>query len=143
MIIEDIAIANRLANEILGRSLDDVSPQTRRLLMILDEMVTAGCERLSIERAEYRFTRRELREYTGWGNTQLKVHLHRLEELEYVVAHRAPRGQSFVYELVYDGRGKDGAHFLCGLIDIEASSFVTIESVSPSRNSSSSLTSSS
>ena len=56
--------------------------------------------------------------YTGWGHTQLKVHLARLVELEYLVVHRGGRGQSFVYELVYEGQGEDGQPFLCGLIDV-------------------------
>src|SRR5206468_507243 len=43
----DIAIANRLAHEVLGRSLDELAPQTRRLLMLLDEMVSAASERLA------------------------------------------------------------------------------------------------
>jgi DNA primase len=60
-----------------------------------------------------------VRDYTQWGNTQLKIHLHRLEELEYLLPHRGGRGQSFVYELLYDGRGKDGSHFLLGLIDVD------------------------
>ena len=42
------------------------------------------------------------------GNTQLKLDLHRLEELEYLLLHRGGRGQSFVYELLYDGDGKGG-----------------------------------
>ena len=52
---------------------------------------------------EFRFTRRELREATGWGDTQLKVHLARLAELELLLVHRAERGQGFCYELLYDG----------------------------------------
>jgi hypothetical protein len=115
---QDIAVANRLTHEVLGRSLDELAPQTRRLLMLLDDMVTEGCRRLAMERGEYRFTRREVRERTGWGNTQLKVHLARLEELEYLIAHRSGRGQGFAYELVYDGKGKDGAPFVSGLIDV-------------------------
>jgi hypothetical protein len=116
----DIALANRLAHEVLGRSLDELAPQTRRVLMLLDEMATASCERLSCARSEYRFTRRDVREHTGWGHTQLKVHLARLEELEYVLVHRGRQGQGFVYELVYDGRGRDGAPFVCGLLDVAA-----------------------
>jgi len=42
---------------VLMRSLDDVQTQTRRLLLLLDKMVTAECERLQIERLDYRFTR--------------------------------------------------------------------------------------
>jgi hypothetical protein len=56
-------------------------------------------------------------ERTGLGNTQAKIHLGRLEELEYVVLHAAGRGVA--YELVYDGRGNDGTPFLTGLIDLE------------------------
>jgi hypothetical protein len=117
--VDDIAAANALAHEALGRSLDELAPQTRRLLLLVDEMVTEACERLQIERCDHRFSRRAVREFTGWGNTQLKLHLHRLEELEYLLLHRGGRGQSFVYELLYDGQGKDGKPFLCGLIEVE------------------------
>ncbi len=117
--IEDIAAANALAHEALGRSLDELAPQTRRLLLLIDEMVTEACERLAVERCDHRFSRRQVREFTGWGNTQLRLHFSRLEELEYLLVHRGGRGQSFVYELLYDGQGKDGQPFLCGLIEVE------------------------
>ena len=65
-------------------------------------MVTAACKRQAMDRADYRFSRRDVREFTGWGHTQLKVHLKRLEELEYLLIHRGGRGQSFVYELLYE-----------------------------------------
>ena len=118
--IDDIEVANRLANEVFGRSLDELAPQTRKLLMLIDKMVTEACERLKMSRGDYRFTRREVREYTGWSNTQVRVHLDRLIEFEYVLPHRGSRGQSYVYELLYDGKGKDGRPFAMGLIDVEA-----------------------
>ena len=59
-----------------------------------------------MERADFRFSRRDVRAYTGWGDTQLKVHLHRLEELEYLLVHRGGRGQSFVYELLFESKGR-------------------------------------
>ena len=65
-----------------------------------------------MDRADSASRRREVREHTGWGNDQLRVHLDRLVELEYVLVHRGGRGQSFVYELLYDGKGKDGKPFL-------------------------------
>ncbi len=116
---DDIELANKLADEVFGRSLDELSPQTRRLLLLLEEMVLAGCERLNVAREYFRFTQREVREHTGFGNTQVKTHLQRLEELEYVIAHRQLRGQTFSYELAYDGKGKDGKSFFLGLLDIE------------------------
>jgi hypothetical protein len=100
---EDIAVANRLAGEVLGRSLDELPPQTRRLLGLVTELVREQAKKLGFEPGDVRFTRRDVRQWTGWGNTQLKVHLGRLEELEYLLVHRGGRGQSFVYELLGDG----------------------------------------
>ena len=76
--LEDIATANRLASEVLGRSLDELPPQTRRLLLLLDEFVRAECERRKLARADFRFSRRDVRERIRWSDTALKVHLHRL-----------------------------------------------------------------
>jgi len=118
--LEDIAAANRLAHDVLGRCLDELPPQTRRLLAVIERMVTARCNERKIERSDALFSRRELREFSGWGDTQLKIHLGRLAEMEYVLTHRADHGQGFVYELVYDGSGKDGGRFLPGLLDVEA-----------------------
>ncbi len=72
-----------------------------------------------MERCDFRFSRRDVRAATGWGDTQLKLHLHRLEELEYLLVHRGGRGQSFVYELLFDRQGADGRPWLPGLIDVE------------------------
>ena len=88
---DDIQTADRLMKNLLERSLDELPPQTRKLLDLITQMV-AG-------RKEFRFSRRDVREHTQWGHTQLKIHLHRLEELEYLIVHQGGRGQSFVYEL--------------------------------------------
>jgi hypothetical protein len=115
----DIAAANALAHEVLGRCLDEMPPQTRRLLALLEKMAAGVCAARKFERPDFLFSRRQVREFTGWGDTQLKVHLGRLAELEYLCTHRADHGQGFVYELVYDGGGKDGSRFLPGLLDVE------------------------
>ncbi|UXK11306.1 CHC2 zinc finger domain-containing protein [Erwinia pyrifoliae] len=107
---EDIALANRLAHEILGRTLDEMPPQTRRLLMLIQEWIK-DCGQ---PRHEWLFTRKMLRDALRWGDTQLKIHLTRLVEMEYLLLHR--RGLTFLYELLFDGEDGDGAH-LCGLID--------------------------
>ena len=98
----DVKLAWELANHVLMRSLDDVQTQTRRLLLVIDKMVAGECERLQIERMDYRFTRATVRQFTGWSDSQLKTHLHRLEELEYLALHRGVSGQSFVYALNFE-----------------------------------------
>jgi DNA primase catalytic core len=118
--LDDIAVANRLAHEVLGRSLDELPPQTRRLLLAVDEYVSRECERQKIERTEYRFSRRDVRAFIGWGDTQLKIHLHRLEEMEYLIVHRGGRGQSFVYELAFTRQADSTKPMLPGLIDVES-----------------------
>ena len=117
--LEDIATANQIAHEVLGRSLDALPPQTRRLLQLIDAMVSEHCRTFHLGRRDFRFGRREVREYTGWGDTQLKVHLQRLEAMEYLLTHRGGRGQRIVYELLYNREGQDGQPFLMGLIDVE------------------------
>jgi len=116
--VEDIKTANTLAHEILGRSLDELPPQSRRLLLMLDAMVCEACGS-KMHRADYRFTRKEVRRFTNWTDFQVQTHLVRLVALEYVLVHRGSRGQMFVYELLYDGKGEDGAMHLPGLIEPE------------------------
>ena len=116
--LDDIDLANQLAHKVLGSSLDELPPQTRRLLMLIDSMVTAHCDDRTIPRSDYHFSRRDVRAYTGWGDTQLKVHIKRLETLEYLLIHRGGRGRQIIYELLYNNEGKDGDKFLMGLIDV-------------------------
>ena len=47
---DDIALANKITHEVLGRSLDELPPQTRRLLLLIDEMVS-GRVRAAEDRA--------------------------------------------------------------------------------------------
>ena len=116
--LSDIETANRLAHEVLGRTLDELPPQTRRLLHLIHERVSAQCIQQAMGQRDYRFSRREVREHTGWGNTQLKVHLQRLVELEYLLIHRAGHAQRHLYELLHDGDPGAGATHLNGLIDV-------------------------
>jgi DNA primase catalytic core len=105
---EDVELAKKLIHEVMGRSLDELPPHTRRLLLLIDGMVAAECDRQKIERAEYRFSRRDVREFSAWSDSQLKRHLARLEEMEYLIVHRGGRGQSFVYELFFTRESNDG-----------------------------------
>jgi hypothetical protein len=116
---DDIAVANRLAHEVLGRSLDELPPQTRRLLGLLDRLVAERADARGLDRSDVRFTRREVREHTGWTDFPVRTHLEKLAALEYVLVHRGGPGQRFVYELLWDGQGQEGEPFLAGLLDVE------------------------
>ncbi|VAX09943.1 DNA primase, phage associated [hydrothermal vent metagenome] len=116
--LEDIETANHLAHEVLGRTLDELPPQTRKLLGLIVELVADRCKALEMRHSDYRFSRRDIRTFTGWSDGQLKIHCRRLTELEYLLVHRGGRGQCIEYELLYDGAGDDHPH-LMGLIDLE------------------------
>ncbi len=118
--LSDIETANRLAHEVLGRTLDELPPQTRRLLDHIYQMIREHCKTEQIEQKDYRFTRRDVRQHIGWTDFQIKKHMSRLQDMEYVLIHRGGRGQSFVYELLYQGEGEGGESFLLGLADMES-----------------------
>jgi len=117
--LDDIAAANQLAHAVLGTTLDELPPQTRRLLGLVRDYVATRAAEAGIAPRDLRFTRREVREATGWGDTQLKLHLGRLESLEYLLVRRD--GARFVYELLWAGEGisDQSKPFVMGLIDVE------------------------
>lgn len=115
--LADIALANRLAHEVLGRSLDELPPQTRRLLGAITALVAERAQQQRIERGAVRFTRRELREVAGVSQSQLAVHVERLQQLDYLIAHHGRNGQRFVYELAFDGDAEGSERWLPGLLD--------------------------
>jgi DNA primase catalytic core len=117
--LDDIEQANKIAHEVLGRTLDELPPQTRKLLKLIQQMVKDECKAQGIAQRDYRFSRKHIRDYSGWGNTQLKLHCHRLEEMEYLLTHRGGRGQSFEYELLYDSSKESSEHQLMGLMTTE------------------------
>jgi len=110
----DLALANELAQEVLGRTVDELLPQTRKLLMLLHGWVKAECERLGVGQVDFHFTRRQAREAVGWGDTQLWIHLGRLVEMEFLTTHRGRPGQTYTFELLYQGEEADGR---LGLLD--------------------------
>ena len=119
--LDDIALANQLAPEVLGRSLDELPPQTRRLLGYIRELlkqkkVSNGGVKVGAGFAC--FSRKELREASGWSLTQVRVHLDRLVELECVAIRHGRLGSQFVYELLLDLDAPEAVAHV-GLIDVE------------------------
>ena len=94
--LDDIKAANQLAHDVLGKTLDELPPQTRKLLKLIQELIKGECKQQSIKQSDYRFSRKAIREYTGWSDGQLKIHCSRLTELEYLLVHHGGRGQSLV-----------------------------------------------
>ena len=117
--LSDIEKANTIANYVLGRSLDELPPPSRALLTLIQEMVKSFCKTRKKEPEEYHFTRRDIREFSGWSDFQIRTHIRQLEDLEYIYSTVGKRGKEYVYELVCTEGGHDGKPFLIGLTDIE------------------------
>jgi DNA primase len=117
--IEDIGKANKLAGEVLGRTLDELSPPSRLLLTMIREMVESRCKEQDLDPRELRFSRRDIREWSRWSDFQIKCHVRQLEDLEYIYSIVGKKGKEYVYELLYPGGGEDGRPFLMGLTSIE------------------------
>jgi DNA primase len=116
--LSDIELANRIAHEVLGTSLDELPPQTRRVLAGIHALVRAKMATLASAQRDIRFSRSEVRTATGLSDTQARLHLERLCAMEYLLTHRGQRGQSFEYELLHDQPPESDAPHLCGLINI-------------------------
>jgi DNA-binding transcriptional ArsR family regulator len=115
---QDVKLAQSLADQVgLIPSLDELRPQARKLLALITEMVKTESERQQIEIDKCRFTRRTVREYTKWGDTQLRQHLRRLEEMEYLIVRRGGnQGQLVVYQLAQAEEEKNrNANFAGGV----------------------------
>jgi DNA primase catalytic core len=115
----DIETANRLAHDILGRTLDELPPQTRKLLKQIQTLVQGNCKTQGIEQRDFRFSRKSIRDFTQWSDGQLKIHCKRLEDMEYLLVHRGGRGHSIEYELLYTGDIDTDKAQMMGLLDVE------------------------
>ena len=116
--IGDIELANRLADRFLERSFAELPERTNVLL----EQIIGGVRNLAefqiIELFEVRFTRKDVRRWSTFGDTQLKQHLARLVDYEYLkIESVGGHSRTLVYSLAYDPNSntttKDS-----GLIDV-------------------------
>jgi DNA primase len=119
--LEDITLANELVPEVLGRSLDELPPQTRRLLGHIRQLVKqkAANGGAKMGAGPACFSRKELREACGWSLTQVRAHLERLVDLEYLVIRHGRLGSQFVYEPLFDPAAPETVAHV-GLIDPQA-----------------------
>ncbi len=91
-------------------------PPTSAWLGLIERFVAQETAKQGVARERVQFTRRELREQLGLGDTQLKVHLARLVSLELVHVTRGPHG-AYHYQLAWEPTSQDDEPRLPGLID--------------------------
>ena len=85
----------------MARSYEELPERTQFVLNIIHELLVKACNDQAIKPSDFRFNRRELRTATGLGNTQLKLHLDRLEDLEYIVRmKRSGSNPTIVYAVI-------------------------------------------
>ena len=64
------------------------------------------------------FSRKELRDRTGWSEFHMRTHLDRLETMEYVHRRTGKQGSLCKYELLTDA-GEAAKSWQVGLIDVK------------------------
>jgi DNA primase len=117
--LEDIELANHLANEVLGRSLDELAAPSRTLLDATYKMVKQMAEKHNSPIEKVEFNRRQIREYINWTDWQIKTHIKQLEQLEYLYVRMGSRGKRYSYALAYNGQGRQGKRFYLNLTPVE------------------------
>ncbi len=117
--LTDIDRANRLANEVLGQSLDELARPSRTLLSLIYKMVKEIADKRNAGIDEVYFTRRMIREYTGWSDWQIKAHIKQLEEMEYLHVRIGSRGKEYAYALNYHGQAEDSGKCYLNLTPVD------------------------
>ena len=107
---KDIDLALELGREAFARNVDDVSPTARGLLSSIVELVKEKYDTIkeldpkkNLFLSEVPFTRKELREMTGWSETQVRRNIDQLVELGYLGRISGRQGSTFRYLLLDDG----------------------------------------
>jgi hypothetical protein len=107
---KDVDLALELGRLVFARNVDDVSPTGRTLLVEVVKMVHEKYEatrnsnpKTDLTLSDIPFTRKELREETGWSETQVRRNLDQLVELGYVGRINGRQGSTFRYLLLDDG----------------------------------------
>jgi hypothetical protein len=117
--LADIDRANQLAHQVLGQCLDELAPPSRTLLTLIHTMVKTETDRAGMPFDQFLFTRRQIREVTGWFDWQIKAHVKQLEKMEYLHVHRGAQGQQYSYALSYRGEGGDSGRCCLSLTPVD------------------------
>lgn len=118
--LDDIAIANELATELFGSSLDDLSSPSRNLACLMADYVAKQAAKARTSWEKIDFTRRELREAIKWSDARLRIHLGELTALEYLGSLCGGAGSAFRYRLLVAPEAiRSGARLVPGLKSVE------------------------
>jgi DNA primase catalytic core len=93
---EDIARVDALIREVLDQTTDEMTPASRRMLATLQGW---AAELPLVNGTQHRWTRREIRERTGWSDTQVRLVLGQLLEYEYLFQIGYGQGRRIFYQL--------------------------------------------
>jgi hypothetical protein len=115
---KDVDLALELGRQIFIRNVDDVPPTGRKLLEMIYKYATDKGKQMreldpkkEIDIYEIPFTRKELRDYTGWSETQIRVTCDLLVELGYLGRLSGRHGSTFRYVLLDDGKDDPAMEF--------------------------------
>jgi hypothetical protein len=117
--LEDIALANELAGEVLKRSLDEVSPPVRGMYREFRALCKRRAEESACRADQVQLSRREIREATGWSDWQVRTYCQQLADMEYLYAVSGNNAKRFVYELAYYSDDEEEATGMRGLASVE------------------------
>lgn len=95
----DIDTANRLMASCLARALSDLPGPAEELLMKVRARVHQQAQEQRVEPTEVSFTRRDVREWVGWSDYQVRLYLKFLLELEYLETAQGAFGKRYVHTL--------------------------------------------
>ena len=115
--LEDIALANELAEKVLSRAMDELAPPVRGMFEEIRKACQTKAKAEKTKAADVQLTRREIREMTGWSDWQVRSYCQKLVEMEYLFALQAVNGKPIVYQLAGDA-DKEVLH-LRGLTSVE------------------------
>ncbi len=114
--LSDIALANELAEEILGQAMDELAPPVRGMFDAIAKACREKAGELQIKAEDVQLTRREIRETTAWSDWQVRMYCQKLVEMEYLFAVQAVNGKPAVYQLARDEESQNNS--LRGLTDV-------------------------
>lgn len=115
--LADIALANELAEEILGKAMDELAPPVRGMFEAITKACREKAGELKIKTEDVQLTRREIREMTAWSDWQVRMYCQKLVEMEYLFAVCAMNGKPSVYQLARDEESQTNT--LRGLTSID------------------------